>query len=186
MPAFSKPVPPSAAETTKTGRKRTLNPKITSEDNVHADAVKRRKLEQAKSGNSTTSGSHVNAEPKNPQNPTLPVRKTKATPKAKPKSRQASVEDSYDLEDIYVSRNDGPSKNPNANLEAAADLDETDVIDLEDDGEEEEANNDDVQQETDEQQLGIVKIQSWNCFINSFFRTTSKRMAVTNLCLFQT
>src|ERR1700678_2810277 len=50
MPAFSKPVPPAAAiKTTQTGRKRTLDPKLTSEDNVHADAVKRRKIQQAKS-----------------------------------------------------------------------------------------------------------------------------------------
>ena len=151
MPAFSKPVPPSAAiETTQTGRKRTLNPKLTSEDNVHADAVKRRKIQQSKSGNSTTSGSHViNAEPKNP---TPPAKKTKATTKAKGKSHQASVEDTSDEDSIYASRNDGHPKNPNANL-GAADVSE-------DDDEEEEANVDDVQEETDEQDLGIVKIQS--------------------------
>ena len=179
MPAFSKPVPPSAAiETTQTGRKRTLNPKLTSEDNVHADAVKRRKIQQAKSGNSTTSGSRViNAEPRNP---TPPAKKTKATTKAKAKakSHQASVEDTSDEDSIDASRNDGHPKNPNANL-GAADVSE-------DDDEEEEANVDDIQEETNEQELGIVKIQSWNCFINFLFRTTSKRMALTNLCIFQT
>jgi hypothetical protein len=83
MPAFSKPVPPSAAiDTTKTVRKRTLNPKLTSEDNVHADAVKRRKLEHAKSGNSIATMSSTSSTTK----------QAKATTKPKAKSLQASVD----------------------------------------------------------------------------------------------
>ena len=104
---------------------------------------------------------------------TQPAQKAKAIPKPPPKSHPSSVEDSTD-EDIYVSWDDTRPKTPSANLEAA---DGTDDID-----EEEEEN---LQEETDEQELGIAKIQSWNCFINLLYRTTLKRMALTRLCFFQ-
>jgi hypothetical protein len=162
MPAFSKPVPPSAAVEITQTRKRTINPKLLSEDNVHADAVKRRKLEQAKSGNPTMSGMTDSQ----PRNATLLAKKSKATPTPKPKpkpiSREPSAEDT--AEDIYMSVNAGHPKKPNANLETT---DGTNVIDLEDDDpeilvvdddseEEEEVN---VQEETDEQELGNVKTE---------------------------
>ena len=185
MPAFSKPVLPSAGVETTQTRKRTINPKLLSEDNVHADAVKRRKLEQAKSGNPTTSGMTDGQ----PRNTTLIAKKSKGTPKPKPKIREPSAKDT--AEDIYMSTDAGHPKKTNANVEAA---DGTGVIDLDDDEpevlvvddsdkEEEEV---DIQEETDEQELGNVKIQSWYCFINLLFRTTSKRMALTDLCIFQT
>ena len=65
-------------------RKRTLNPKLTSEDNVHEDAVKRRKAQSQTKTPGTTSHS----------------------------SRQASVEAVDDLED-HIRRNAGHPKNPN-------------------------------------------------------------------------
>ena len=46
MASFSKPIrnyPDGNHETLPAKRKRTLNPKLTSEDNMHQDAVKRRK-----------------------------------------------------------------------------------------------------------------------------------------------
>ena len=76
---FSKPVqpsPPSTCRTTQSGRKQTLNPKLAYESYVHAGAVKQRKLEQAKSGNSTSSESHVNTQPRNT---TLLAKKAKAS-----------------------------------------------------------------------------------------------------------
>ena len=60
-----------------------------------------------------------------------------------------------------MSRNDDHPKNPNANLGAGDDIEVDDN---------EEANVDDVQEQTAKQELGIVKIQSWNCFINFLFR----------------
>lgn len=76
--------------------KRTLNFKLTSEDNVHEDAVKRRQ------------GMHSSA-------------KTSSTSRFR---RQASVE-AIDDEDNHIRRNAGPPINPNSILEATDDeLDE--------------------------------------------------------------
>ena len=188
MPTFSKPVPPSAAVEKTQTRKRTLNPKLLSEDNVHADAIKRRKLEQAKSGNPTSSGTTESYGTDNgtqSRNATQPAQKIKATPKQIPKSHHEFDEDSTD-EDVYASYDVGHPKNPMANLEAA---NGTDVIDLENDDPEiivlDDEEEENVQEETDEQQLGIVKIHSWDCLINLLYRTTSKRLALTDLCFFQ-
>ena len=80
-----------------TKRKRTLNPKLTSEDNVHQDAVKRR---QALQSHTKTSGATGHS------------------------SRRASVEVVDDPED-HVLRNAGRPKNPNSILESTDDeLDE--------------------------------------------------------------
>ena len=81
---------------------------------------------------------------------TQPAQKVKAIPKPPPKSQPSSVKDSTD-EDIYVSWDATHPKTLSANLEA---VDETDDI-----NEEEEEK---IQEETDEQELGIAKIQSWN------------------------
>jgi hypothetical protein len=150
---FSKPVPSAAVEPKQSGRKRTLNPKLTSEDNVHADAVKRRKLEQAKSG------SQVNT--------MQPAKKKKTTSKTNTPSRRTSPSVEDDLEDIYEPRNSGHSNNTDKNLEVAdGTADVTDDTNLEDnpvivlDDEEEEEEGDDLQEETDEHELGTVKIQS--------------------------
>ena len=79
-----------------TKRKRTLNPKLISEDNVHHDAVKRRQALQSHKTSGATSRS----------------------------SRRASVEAVDDPEDRAL-RNAGPPKNPNSILEATNDeLDE--------------------------------------------------------------
>ena len=69
-------------------RKRTLNPKLTSEDNVHEDAVKRRQAQFHTKTPVTTSHS----------------------------SRQASVEGIDDPDD-HIRRNAGHPKNPNSILE---------------------------------------------------------------------
>ena len=60
------------------------------------------------------------------------------------------------------------------------DDDDSEITALVDDDEEE----DNIQEETEEEELGNVKIQPWNCFINLLFRTTSKGMALNNLCIF--
>ena len=74
-------------------RKRTLNPKLTSEDNVHHEAVKRRQELQSQ---------------------------TKTSGTASHSSRQASVEAVDDPED-RVRRNAGHPKDPNTILEATDD-----------------------------------------------------------------
>ena len=159
MASFSKPVQASSSvENIPAKRKRIPNSKLTDENNVDKEAIKRRKQEATQQG-------------KNPK------------PRASTENQTitgAAVEDTDDDSDI--------PKSTSADLEAGNGTDATEVIDLEDedpviviDDEEEEAGND---METAEKELGIVKIQSWNCFINSFFRTTSKRMALTDLCIF--
>jgi hypothetical protein len=73
-------------------RKRTLNSKLTSEDNVHRDAVKRRQLEgMQSSANTSVTANHS--------------------------SRQASVEAIND----HVHHNAGPPKNPKSILEGTDD-----------------------------------------------------------------
>lgn len=168
MVSFSKPVQASSSvENIPAKRKRIPNSKLTDENNVDKEAIKRRKQEATQQG-------------KNPK------------PRASTENQTitgAAVEDTDtdDDSDIYMPRNDGQPKSTSADLEAGNGTDATEVIDLEDEDpvivmdEEEEAGND---METAEKELGIVKIQSWNCFINSFFRTTSKRMALTDLCIF--
>ena len=167
MVSFSKPVQASSSAGNIPAKwKRIPNSKLTDENNVDKEAIKRRKQEATQQG-------------KNPK------------PRASTENQTitgAVVEDTDDDSDIYMPRNDGQPKSTSADLEAGNGTDTTEVIDLEDedpvivlDDEEEEAGND---METAEKELGIVKIQSWNCFINSFFRTTSKRMALTDLCIF--
>jgi hypothetical protein len=77
-------------------RKRTLNPKLTSEDNVHHEAVSRRQELQSQT---KTSGTISHS------------------------SRQASVEAVDDPED-HVRRNAGRPKNPKSILEATDDEDD--------------------------------------------------------------
>ena len=167
MPIFSKPVQPSpAVEVTTTNWKRTLNPKLTSKDNVHADTVKQKKLEQAKSINSASEG-HVNTQPRFT---TLPPKKIKATQKKKLPSHQLSIEEDAD-EVVDQSNNAGHQKNPTRNASLDAN-DGTIVIDLDDDDSEitalvvDDEEEDNVQEETEEEELHNVKIQPWNCFIN--------------------
>lgn len=85
-------------------RKRVLNSKLTSEDNVHRDAVKRRQLEgMQSSANTSATANHS--------------------------SRQASVEAINDEED-HVPHNAGPPKNPNSILEATDDESDKELADL--------------------------------------------------------
>jgi hypothetical protein len=73
MPTFSKPV---QEEILQNARKKTLNPKLTSIDNVHEDAIKKRKyLEESTSSKST----HPISAPKK-----TPATKNNATAQPKP------------------------------------------------------------------------------------------------------
>ena len=139
------PIWNSPEETLPAKRKRTLNSKLTTEDNVHQDAVKRRKLQAAQRKSST------------------PTQKSQ-TSKQQNSSCEVSVEEVND-EDNHVS-NAGPPKNPNAILEQSDGSDDeieyvsrtvTPVPANDADGEEEgasEKSEEELQEETDEQELG--------------------------------
>jgi hypothetical protein len=81
-----------------TKRKRTLNPKLTSEDNVHEDAVKRRKRDATQSIQSTQSTSSHKSIPHT--------------------SRSASVEMDAEDDENFLLWNAGRPRDPNAILES--------------------------------------------------------------------
>ena len=175
MVSFSKPIRSSPEETLPAKRKRTLNSKLTSEDNVHQDVVKRRKLElhTTQQKNSTSK----NLFHPSTQNPKPSV----ATSKQHSSSRQVSVEEVDD----DVNESDGtsaratstyasPPKKPNV-LEQIDDSDDgieyigvvgtrlggasqdpiQPFLDNDANGEDElELEEDELQEETDEQELG--------------------------------
>ena len=165
MPMFSQPV---LEEIPRNARKRTLNPKLTSMDNVHKDAVKKRKIHEESSSSKSTPAFNPTSAPKK-----TPAAKNNAAAQPKPtNSRQMSVEDVTEEEDGYVRRNAGPVKNPNSILEAADGSDDDDIVadDNIDDPEmpalvvDDEPEDDDedleeeIQEETDEEELGILTI----------------------------
>jgi hypothetical protein len=131
--SFSKPVRKSSAETLPVKRKRTLNPKLASEDNVHQDAVKRRKL------NAQAASTSKNLTPK---------------PATYSSSRQPSVEEEDDVDD-HATIHAGPPKNPNNILENSDGSDDDDEIVVIEDPKENEK-----EEETDEQELGNLKLYS--------------------------
>jgi hypothetical protein len=153
MASFSKPIrdyPDENRETLPAKRKRTINPKLISEDNVHQDAVKRRRQH----------GQHPNpALHSATQNP-----KTSVTEKP-PYSRHAPVEE-HDDDDNRVFPNPAP-RNPRPIPEASESSDDeieilkhtpvhVDVTDdSEEEGEEVQVGEEEaLQEETDEQELG--------------------------------
>ena len=101
-PAFSKPVRSSENNIPRSARKWTLNPKLTSEDNVHEDAIKQRHTQEKHS----TAASTTQPKP------------TKAAPQRKLTTQRPFIKDISNKEDFYVS-NAGSPKNPNVILEAA-------------------------------------------------------------------
>jgi hypothetical protein len=139
------PIWNSPEETLPAKRKRTLNSKLATEDNVHQDAVKRRKFQTAQ------------------QKTGIPTQNSQ-TSKQQNSSRQVSVEEVND-KDNHV-RHAGPPKNPNAILEQSDSSDDeieyvsrtvTPVPANDADGEEEgasEKSEEELQEETDEQELG--------------------------------
>ena len=153
MPAFSKPVRSYEEDMPWPVRKRTLNPKLTSEDNVHEDAIKWRCTQEESSSVATTQ-----------------LKPTKAAPTKKPTAWQPSIEDINNDEDIYFS-NAGPPKKLNAILEAADGSDNNmdtemdnvriniddhpDIFVDEPDNHDEEEEPDVLEEETDEKELGI-------------------------------
>ena len=69
MPVFSKPIQPTSTEDLpRSSRKRTLNPKLATEDNVHpqAKAIKWRKLEAGASTSQSNSNKNSAKRPKPP------------------------------------------------------------------------------------------------------------------------
>jgi hypothetical protein len=178
MASFSKPVAERSQSTLPAKRKRFLNPKLTSEDNVHEEAIKRRKHE------TLTNPGSKKVQKKNASTsrqtslafiPEAQASRTASTSTSQKASytksipeRQASVEEVEDDEALTVHRHAGPPKNPNAIIEAADGSDDMDVNDdnnvpnlivVDDEEEESEDDNDEVQEETDEQELS-------NFFIN--------------------
>lgn len=159
---FSKPV---QEEIPRNARKRTLNPKLTSTDNVHEDAVKKRRIHEESNMSKSTPATHPKSAVKK-----TPAAKNKTAAQPKPRnSRQASVEDVTEDEDHYEHRNAGHVKNPNSILEAADGSDESDdsdndpemppplVVDDEPEDDEDEV-EEVIQEETDEQELGILTV----------------------------
>ncbi len=153
MPTFSKP-----AESSSSGpklpmkRKRTLTSKITDEDNVHEDAVKRRKLAQlTQHAQPTTSGT------KPPKQPIAQSSKPKLP------NRQPSVE-AVEEEEDNTYQNAGQPRNPGAILEEVEDRSEGGFFSrLSSEGQEEresdsEEEGSELQEETDEQELGNLKM----------------------------
>ena len=154
MAPFSKPAePPNSEQTLPTKRKRTLTSKITDEDNVHEDAIKRRKLAQLT------------------QPPTQPTRTTSSTkPPNRPTAqssrpnRQPSVEVAEEEED-HTCHNAGQPQNPSAILEEVENGSDSGFFSrLSSEGQEErESDNEEErselqeEEETDEQELSNVK-----------------------------
>jgi hypothetical protein len=100
-------------------RKRTTNPKLLDDDNISADAIKRRKLESSKSSSLTTPGTS-----KNSNLDTISAAQSSKT--SSESSRQASVECVED-EDDTSRHNAGPPKNSRYILESTEDEDEDDT-----------------------------------------------------------
>lgn len=165
MVSFSKPIQGSADSdgTLPAKRKRTLNYKLASEDNVHLDAVKRRKFLTSQQ---KTTGSTASTTSKIPFRSASQNSQPSVTSKHH-SSRQGSVEEVDDNQDHAY-----PPKKPNAILEdsdsddnieyvgrASKDpvtpvqlpVNDTDNEDIEKDSNE---SGEDLQEETDEQELG--------------------------------
>ena len=166
MVSFSKPVAEPSESTLPAKHKHFLNPKLTSEDNVHEEAVKCCKhealtnpgLKTSQKKNTSMSQQTSLAFTHAQASHTAPTTSQMASCyKSSPRNQwQASVEE--DDEVVPVHCHAGPPKNPNAIIEAADgsdDMDVNDVPDLVDDDEDEE----EKQEETDEQELS-------NFFIN--------------------
>ena len=146
-------------------RKQTLNPKLTSKDNVHKEAIKWR---WAQEEHTRVSHSAVSRNSSFMQ-----------VAQPKPTTQQPSIEDVTDEDKKIYVPNAGPPKNLNAILKADNDVDvDTDHISTKDVDEE-----DDIQQETDDQELGIVDGSLFNQLTNIVYRMASKGMALTNLSL---
>jgi hypothetical protein len=109
MATFSKPAESSSSEPKlPTKRKRTLTSKITDEDNVHEDAIMRRKLAQlTQPAPPTTSG-------------TKPPKAKASQPLTKLPDCQPSVE-AVEEEDDDTYQNADQPRNPNAILEEVED-----------------------------------------------------------------
>ena len=162
MPTFSRS---SEEDVQWPARKRTLNPKLTSEDNVHKEAIKWR---QAQEEHTRVSDSAVSR-----NNSFMQV----AQPK--PTTWQPSIEDVTDENEKFYVPNSGPPKNPDVILEADNNVDvDTDHISTKDVDK-----ADDIQQETDNQELSIVDGSLFNKLTDIVYRTASKGMVLTNLCL---
>lgn len=182
MVSFSKPAaeveePSQSAIPAK--RKRVLNPKLTSEDNVSADAIKRRKHEASTNpGPKTTQKKNTSARqtslaftPAQASHtaPTLASQKASQSKSIPRNNWQASVEEADDDEVDPIHRHAGPPKNPNAIIEAANGSDDMDidddndvpelVVDDDEEDEDDEDDEDEVQEEIDEHELS-------NLFIN--------------------
>jgi len=94
-------------------RKRTTNPKLLDDDNISADAIKRRKLEALKSSSSIIPGTSKSL--------------NLDSESSRKSSRQASVELVADEDDDTSQRNAGPPKNPRYILKSSEDEDEDDA-----------------------------------------------------------
>lgn len=147
MPAFSKPVQPGPSDLgLPAKRKRTLNPKLTDDNNVHADAVKKRRLQHEGSGKPTKQTT-AQKKKKSSIQPSVNV------------NRSPSIEEVED-EDTPLQRNAGPPKNPNAIIEHTDEEEDEDapppvtVYDQNNDEELEEEAEETVKEETAEQELG--------------------------------
>ena len=142
MASFSKPAQGQDTQL-PAKRKRTLAPKITDQDNIDKDAVKRRKQAQP-------------AQPKNVAKPTESTHTTASTSKSQqqsargPSNRQPSVEE-IDDDEANPHHNAGPPRNPNAILERSDGSDDPDETDKECEREDEGSA---LQEETDEEELG--------------------------------
>ena len=145
MPVFSKPVQPtSTANIPRSSRKRTLNPKLSTEDNVHPEATKRRKLEEAKS----TSKSSSNKNPaRNLGGSTLQV---------KSHGRKVHIED--DDEDIIMNDNEDEEEEEKDNEEEEEkNEEENDDDELQEENDESELEDDvESQEELDRKELGML------------------------------
>lgn len=112
MATFSKPVQGSTDAELPAKRKRILNHRLTDKNNIHEDAVKRRK---------TDSGElpKISKKPiKKSSQSTAQKQKHSPTASQKPPSRQSSIEVVED-EDDHIQCNAGPPRNPDSILEAA-------------------------------------------------------------------
>jgi hypothetical protein len=161
MPVFSKPVQPtSTVDIPRSSRKRTLNPKLTTEDNVHpqANAIKRRKIQD--DAGASTSQSNKN---KNSVKP--PAKKSRGMSQAKSYGQKGYIEDDEDS-DIIMNDKDSDEEENEEELEVDDDEEEKDDNELQEDndklqeGNESEGNEseDDVgsQEELDQKELGML------------------------------
>jgi hypothetical protein len=152
MPALKKPVPTSTEDIPRSSRKRTLNPKLTTEDNVHPEAndIKRRKLEAGAS----LAGSQSNSNKKTVK----PPAKRNSRPKSQVKSRkqQPCIEVEDDDDEVMIINDEEEKHEEKDNNESQEDKDSDNSESQKEDVETESEEDVESQEELDRKELGML------------------------------